>query len=150
MMLKLAPLQPGGKAWRWMAPGLLTALLLVSQAFTAFSQEPQPVRRVSPEEITTAWMTGPHALIDVRTADEFAAHRLGLGERLIPLDSLPHRLHELPQDRSIPLIFVCRTVRRATEAAHLAQAAGWHNVAVLDGGVAGWPGLKYAGGLPVK
>lgn len=141
MMLKLAPLQ-GDTAWRWIAMSALTALFLVIQAFTAFSQEPQRVKRISPEELRTAWMAGPHALIDVRSAEEFAAHRLGLGERLIPLDSLPHRLHELPQDRGIPLIFVCRTVRRATVAAHLAQAAGWNNVAILDGGIAGWHGLK--------
>ncbi len=119
---------------------LLSVTVLSTGLFPA--TEPagaQDVRHIAAESLQKLVADQAIQLIDVRTPQEFAQRRLDLGERLITLDTLPYRLHELPQDRDAALVFVCRTTNRATQAAQRVRAAGWRNVAVLQDGVAGWP-----------
>ncbi len=128
-----------------MRPVLVLLLLLpVTVLSTGLSPATEPagaqdVRQIAAESLQKLVTDQAIQLIDVRTPQEFAQRRLDLGERLIPLDTLPYRLHELPQDRDAALVFVCRTINRATQAAQWVRAAGWRNVAVLQDGVAGWP-----------
>jgi NADPH-dependent 2,4-dienoyl-CoA reductase/sulfur reductase-like enzyme/rhodanese-related sulfurtransferase len=81
--------------------------------------------------------TNPPFLLDVRDADEFEAMRLGVGEKLIPLNLLRARLNEIPVDKEI--ICYCKISLRGYEAALILEGNGWKNVQVMEGGVLAWP-----------
>lgn len=73
-------------------------------------------------------------LLDVRTPQENAAQAIE-GSRLIPLQELGHRLHELPRDREI--VVYCRVGNRSAYAcAFLAQQG--YQVKNLEGGIILW------------
>jgi NADPH-dependent 2,4-dienoyl-CoA reductase/sulfur reductase-like enzyme/rhodanese-related sulfurtransferase len=74
--------------------------------------------------------------LDVRTPAEHEDVRLP-GSVLIPLGSLRGRLSELPRDKEI--VTFCQTSLRGYEAALILKATGFHQVRVLDGGIAMWP-----------
>jgi rhodanese-related sulfurtransferase len=68
--------------------------------------------RKRPEEIE---------IIDVRSREEYDALHIK-GSRLIPMDELPQRAHEIEWQKEV--IFVCRSGRRSRVAAELASATG--------------------------
>jgi rhodanese-related sulfurtransferase len=74
-------------------------------------------------------------LVDVREHPEFAAGRIA-GSRLIPLGELERRAGEISRDH--PVICICRSGRRATQAAGKLAALGLTNVARLEGGLLAW------------
>lgn len=80
-------------------------------------------------------------IVDVREGYEVAEGHLP-GAVHIPLGQLPHRMYEL--DRTTPVLVVCATGQRSSEAQAFLTANGFdaHN---LDGGMWGW-GLRQ---LPV-
>jgi NADPH-dependent 2,4-dienoyl-CoA reductase/sulfur reductase-like enzyme/rhodanese-related sulfurtransferase len=78
-------------------------------------------------------------LLDVRTPAEFDIMRLGIGETLIPIGDLRHRLEDLPENKKREIICYCKISLRGYEAAIVLEAAGWKNVKVLEGGVMAWP-----------
>jgi uncharacterized membrane protein YdjX (TVP38/TMEM64 family)/rhodanese-related sulfurtransferase len=86
------------------------------------------------------------AIIDVRGTDEFMG-RLGhiRGARNVPLAELPGRIGELASLTDMPIVLVCQTDKRSATAAALLGNAGFHNVAVLRGGMVRWN----EAGLPV-
>ena len=73
-------------------------------------------------------------LLDVREADELADGRIA-GSTHIPLGQLPARFVEL--DRTRPVITVCRSGGRSSQAAQFLADQGY-DVADLDGGMARW------------
>jgi rhodanese-related sulfurtransferase len=73
-------------------------------------------------------------LLDVREASELAGGRIA-GSTHIPLGQLPARACEL--DRSRPVIAVCRSGGRSSQAARLLAAQGY-DVANLGGGMTEW------------
>ena len=78
-------------------------------------------------------------IVDVRGPDEYKEMRLGIGEVLIPSDTLRYRFGELPGDKNREIICYCFTSLRAYEAAVVIRAEGWQNVKVLEGGIMAWP-----------
>ncbi len=78
-------------------------------------------------------------ILDVRTPEEFDMMRLGIGETLIPIGDLRHRLNDLPSDKDREIVCYCKISLRGYEAAILLQAEGWNNVKVLEGGIMAWP-----------
>ena len=83
----------------------------------------------------------PHMLLDVRTPQEFSSG-YSAGAVNIPLQSLPQRINELPQDR--PIILYCRRGHRSRTAANMLAGAGYSDVYDL-GGIIKWQ----RSGLPV-
>ena len=73
-------------------------------------------------------------LLDVREADEVAEGRIA-GSTHIPLGQLPARTFEL--DRNRPIITVCRSGGRSSQAAQLLATQGY-DVANLAGGMTAW------------
>ncbi|WP_246080805.1 rhodanese-like domain-containing protein [Modestobacter altitudinis] len=73
-------------------------------------------------------------LLDVREASELAEGRIA-GSTHIPLGQLPARAVEL--DRSRPVITVCRSGGRSSQAAHFLAGHGY-DVASLNGGMTRW------------
>jgi rhodanese-related sulfurtransferase len=78
-------------------------------------------------------------IIDVRGQDEFDGP-LGhiVGALNIPLSGLPARVAELARARC-PIVLVCLTDKRSSQAAATLAEAGIRDVAVLRGGMRGWP-----------
>jgi len=86
------------------------------------------------------WLAGEGApiIVDVRGPDEFAGPLGHIdGARNIPLAELPARASELAAEGR-PLVMVCLTDKRSSQAAAELVAAGLRNVAVLRGGMKGW------------
>lgn len=76
-----------------------------------------------------------YVLIDVREYPEYAAAAIPQST-LVPLASLERTALEWP--RSQPTLLICRTGRRAAQAAEKLERMGFTNVALLDGGVETW------------
>ncbi len=58
------------------------------------------------------------------------------GDLHIPMNEIPERLAEIPQDR--PLIVVCHHGMRSYQVAEFLLARGFTDVANLDGGIDAW------------
>ncbi|MCS7051720.1 MAG: rhodanese-like domain-containing protein, partial [Thermomicrobium sp.] len=99
------------------------------------------IPEVSPSEAHARQQAGA-LIVDVREPHEWHAGHIP-GARLIPLDELPMRLHELDPQRE--LIVVCRSGNRSAYATALLQQSGFTNVANLAGGILAWA----RAGLPV-
>lgn len=84
-----------------------------------------------------AWLDGGERieLIDVREPHEAAICRIP-GARLIPLASLPERLHELDQTKT--QVLHCKTGGRSAKAVSLLKSAGFTRVHNLSGGILAW------------
>jgi NADPH-dependent 2,4-dienoyl-CoA reductase/sulfur reductase-like enzyme/rhodanese-related sulfurtransferase len=78
-------------------------------------------------------------IIDTRSPEEWEEMRLGVGEHLIPVGALRHRLNELPEDKNTEIITYCKISLRGYEAARTLIANGYTNVKVMEGGLIAWP-----------
>ena len=74
-------------------------------------------------------------LLDVREPDEYAAHRIA-GSRLMPMRTLPARLHEL--DRRADIVMVCRSGARSHHAGLFLMQNGFERIYNLAGGLLAW------------
>jgi len=79
-------------------------------------------------------------ILDVRTQEEWEQFHIP-DSTLIPLDELPGRLNELPQDQKI--VVVCRTQNRSAQARDLLLQAGFEDVSNMKGGVTDWKDAGY-------
>ena len=78
----------------------------------------------------------PLHLVDVREPHEWEINRIP-GATLIPLDDLPSRLAELPQQE--PVVVYCKSGGRSAEALALLKQSGFSTAKHLGGGI-----LSYA------
>jgi rhodanese-related sulfurtransferase len=101
-------------------------------------------KTVTPLQATLMINKDKAAIVDVRSAEEFAAGHLREA-RHIPLAELGARSGELDKFRNRPVIVVCQTGARAGRAATMLAKAGYTGAVGLQGGLAAWT----AGGLPV-
>jgi len=83
-------------------------------------------------------------ILDVRTEGEYAQGHLEKAV-LIPVQSLPGRLSELPADKTTPILVYCAVGGRSSMAAVLLKAKGYASVHDLSGGIVAWGNA----GLPV-
>ncbi len=109
------------------------------------------VATISPQRLHAIMDDGKKInLIDVRTAAEYRAGHVA-GAKLIPLDELSVNTlaeYELYADagHEQPIYLTCQAGLRAQQAAERLIDAGYHNVALLDGGTQGWLNA----GLPIN
>lgn len=92
-----------------------------------------------PQAEAESWLEGPDAptVLDVRTPAEFAGARIQ-GSVNAPLDLIERHAHHIGSSIPGDVLLVCRTDRRAHEAArHLAPVMGG-KVHVLVGGMTEW------------
>lgn len=76
-------------------------------------------------------------VLDVRTPDENKEARIARST-LVPIDELPRRLGELPQDKEKPILVYCAMGGRSARGASLLAQNGWKTVFNLEGGITGW------------
>ena len=74
-------------------------------------------------------------LLDVREPDEFASYRIE-GSKLVPMRTIPARLHEL--DRRADVVMICRSGARSYHAGQFLRQNGFERVYNLAGGVIAW------------
>lgn len=92
---------------------------------------------ISPEQTKTAG----HTVIDVREFPEYAAGAIK-GSRLVPLSTVESEAAKWNKEE--PVILVCRSGKRAGQAAETLEGLGFKHVHVLQGGFDAWK----AAGLP--
>lgn len=84
-------------------------------------------------------------LLDVREPDEFMQGHLSNAIN-ISVRQIADRVNELPKDREIPIITICRSGARSATATLFLRGYGYSDVKSLDYGMLGW--IKK--GYPVK
>jgi rhodanese-related sulfurtransferase len=82
-------------------------------------------------------------LIDVCEPAEFAAGH-AVGARNIPLGSI-NGSKDLPSNKALPLVLLCKSGARAGRAADLLRKAGYDRAIVVNGGMTAWR----EAGLPI-
>ena len=92
------------------------------------------MRSVSVHELKSALDDGEPVVVDVREADEFAQGHVP-GARLVPLQTVPGLVGELPTDA--PVYLVCAVGARSAQAAMFLTRHGVDAVNV-DGGTRDW------------
>jgi adenylyltransferase/sulfurtransferase len=86
-----------------------------------------------PAELAEMLASGkPLRLVDVRDPHEFEINRIE-GAQLIPLNTLPERLSELPQHE--PVVVYCKSGQRSAEALALLKQSGFSTAKHLTGGI---------------
>ncbi|MEM9080056.1 MAG: molybdopterin-synthase adenylyltransferase MoeB [Verrucomicrobiota bacterium] len=95
-----------------------------------------PFHEITPEEFRTLrgkdW---PGILVDVRTPEEFAQNRIE-GSVFIPLQELPARYQELPDDQ--PIVIHCKSGMRSARACLFLAERGYSDLSNLTGGIEAW------------
>ena len=81
-------------------------------------------------------------ILDVREHWEYAEGHIP-GAVLLPLGSIPDRLSDIPQDKTV--VAVCRSGNRSGQATQFLRQQGFDNVHNMEGGMIAWG----ESGLPV-
>lgn len=76
-------------------------------------------------------------LIDLRTPGEYEEFHVP-GSKLLPLEELVNRVHEVPEDKTVYLI--CRTGNRTLQGMRFLLTKGYHNVYNVLNGIVAWEG----------
>jgi rhodanese-related sulfurtransferase len=95
------------------------------------------VRQITSIELVELLENNPDStlLLDVREPHEFAHCHIA-GSQLIPMQTIPNRLAELPRDRTI--VTICHHGMRSQQVANFLIQQGINNVINLSGGVDAW------------
>jgi len=84
-------------------------------------------------------------VLDVRSAQDYAGEQGHIAASTnIPLEELPNRLAELGDYEERPIVLVCRTDRRSSQAAKLLTRGGFADVHVAKGGMTDWNANGYS------
>lgn len=104
------------------------------------AKEVQLAEQLKPDDVRALLAAHPEVLLlDVRQPEEWVPPLGHIdGAKLIPLPELNARLGELPEDHGRPIVTVCRTGRRSEIARQALVAAGFTNVANMQGGMTEW------------
>lgn len=100
---------------------------------------------LSPHELSARLAKGDVTVLDVRSPGEYQAAAIDDSTHL-PLDQLPAHSAQLAGRLSGPVVLVCRSGRRAQQAADLLVKDGASDLLVLDGGLTAWQ----AAGHPIR
>lgn len=120
------------------------ALVLISGGFLLLPALQPRGKRASALQVTQTMNRGKSTVVDVRSAEEFAAGHLRDAKN-IPLADLATRIGELEKSKGRSVVVVCQTGARSDKAVRQLAAAGFDDVVSLDGGLTAWQ----AAGLPV-
>ncbi len=123
---------------------LIVAVAVISGAALLWPALAPRGKRATPLQVTQMINRGKTTIVDVRSADEFAAGHLRDAKH-IPLADLTARIAELDKSKSRTVVVVCQTGARSDKAARQLKAAGFDDVHSLEGGLAAWT----AAGLPL-
>lgn len=99
------------------------------------AEQENEVPEISVRELKEKLDNGENVFVlDVREPHEYQV--ANIGARLIPLNELPERMHELNQNDEIAIH--CKTGGRSAKAVKLLRDAGFTNVYNVKGGITAW------------
>jgi len=122
----------------------IVAIAVISGAALLWPALAPRGKRATSLQVTQMINRGKTTVVDVRSAEEFAAGHLRDAKH-IPLADLGNRIGELDKSKNRTVVVVCQTGARGDKAARQLQAAGFEDVHSLEGGLTAWT----AAGLPV-
>ncbi|HXY41685.1 MAG TPA: ubiquitin-like small modifier protein 1 [Vicinamibacteria bacterium] len=103
---------------------------------TGRGEEAAPVEEITARELRQRLDAGEElTVVDVREPHEWAICRIE-GARLVPLGTLPERLHEFDSSRAY--VLHCKSGARSARAIQLLRQAGFRRLLNLRGGVLAW------------
>ena len=124
---------------------LTVAIAVISGGALLFTSLAPRGRQATTLQVTQMMNRGKAtAVVDVRTAEEYAAGHLR-DAKSMPLADLGNRIGELDKAKVKTVIVVDQTGNRAAKAERLLKSAGFADIYSLEGGVAAWT----AAGLPL-
>lgn len=82
------------------------------------------------------------SVIDVRSDKEFASGFI-LGAENIPLGSLESRLSKLEAKKAKPIVVVCRSGQRSSQACNVLKKNGFEQIYNMAGGMMAWQRDSY-------
>lgn len=103
------------------------------------------MNHLKPAALRDALARNEALLVDVREAGEFAREHIA-GAQSLPLSAFD--VARLPRDRKI--VLCCQSGARSTRALAQLQAAGFSDVAHLDGGLAAWKAARLTTSVDVS
>ena len=124
-------------------------ILLVSAGFVITTRLSNPEPVISVQSVGGQFVNVQEAyqlveegvfVLDVRTDAEWDKSHIS-DAILIPLDQLPGRMQELPDDQ--PILVYCRSGNRSGQALSYLVQAGFTNVSSMEGGINNWIGAGY-------
>lgn len=123
---------------------ILIGLVLVSGGALVAHTLQRMGAKVTSLQATQIINQGKTLILDVRTADEFAAGHIRDAKN-IPLKELKARIDELEKFKARPVVVVCAKGLRSAKATTQLNKAGYTEAASLLGGLDAWQSQ----GLPV-
>jgi rhodanese-related sulfurtransferase len=118
--------------WIWIVTALVSGGLLLRPALAGVSS----AGAVAVTEAVRLMNREKAVVIDVSEPDEYAACHIN-NARNIPLAQI-ETSKEVPANKSLPVLLVCASGRRAGNAAAALRRRGHAQVHVIAGGLAGW------------
>ena len=113
--------------------GLFVALIMnITKSMTAAYKE------ISVAQATQLINRENGVVVDIRTKDEFKKGHITDALHILPTDIKANNLGSLENQKSTPIIVVCRTGQTAQESANLLAKAGFTSVYVLKSGLVAW------------
>jgi rhodanese-related sulfurtransferase len=124
----------------WVILGVLVLVALLGYgAWRLFSPSAAMPKEIGADEAYQKYQQGAF-LLDVRTPEEWDDFH-AVGATLIPLDELPNRVSEVPQDREI--VVVCRSGNRSQQGRDILLGVGYQQVSSMAGGMNAWRDAGY-------
>lgn len=121
-------------------------VVLVAAALSCGPMAADPGTSIEPSELAARIASGKApAILDVRTADEFAAGHIP-GAVNVPLNELAERLPGLKLAPTQEIVVHCQHGGRAAKAESILRESGYTNVRDLSGHMEAWS----KGGYPLK
>jgi rhodanese-related sulfurtransferase len=112
-------------------------LMLVSGGALVWHTLQRTGAKVTPLQTTQFINQGKSLVLDVRSAEQFAAGHIR-ESRNIPLKELPNRLSELEKFKARPVVVVCDKGLQSSKATSQLKKAGFTEAYGLLGGLEDW------------
>ncbi len=134
-----APVRTGHCRRReWLRIAAMTTLApALAASLSACGQADSPLDAVSLDTARAELEAGRAVLFDIREPDEHATGVVA-GARLLPLQQLKQRIHEIPTAPDQPVLLICHTQGRSSATLQTLRAQGYGNVRFVSGGMSEW------------
>ncbi|MBI3776908.1 MAG: rhodanese-like domain-containing protein [Gammaproteobacteria bacterium] len=116
---------------------LLLALVVIIAMLVHSFVGAAGVKNIPPGEAVILINRQNAVVLDVRTDDEFKQGHI-INSLHIPVGLLASRIKELEQHKSHPLVVICRTGQRSTQACSMLRKHGFESLYGLSGGIVAW------------
>jgi rhodanese-related sulfurtransferase len=123
---------------------LLTVLVTGSLLFWPMLRKTAQGGTIDPAEAVRLINREKATLLDIGSPAEFSAGHPA-GAKNVPFDALATS-NDLPKNKALPVVVVCRNGARATRAVGILQKAGYEKARALGGGLTAWRDAQ----LPVE